>query len=85
MRPAEALRIASIMISSSIRLSLTGLQVDWTIKTSLPRTGSYTEMEHSPSANCETQALPTLRLSSLQMLLARAGLELPVKTAISLP
>ena len=41
------------------------------MKTSLPRTGSYTEMEHSPSANCETLALPTLRLSSLQMLFAQ--------------
>ena len=58
--PAEARRIASIIISSSIRLSLTWLHVDCTMKTSLPRTGSNTEIEHSPSANCETDALPRL-------------------------
>ena len=40
MRPAEARRQASIMMSSSIRLSLTGLQVDCTRNTSLPRTDS---------------------------------------------
>ena len=33
------------MMSSSIRLSLTGLQVDWTMNTSLPRTVSYRETD----------------------------------------
>ena len=37
---AEARRAASIIISSSIRLSLTGELVDWTTNTSEPRTVS---------------------------------------------
>ena len=37
---AEARFMASIMMRSSIRLSLTGEQVDWTTKTSEPRTVS---------------------------------------------
>ena len=40
MRPAEARFSASIMMSSSIRLSFTGEQVDWTTNTSEPRTVS---------------------------------------------
>ena len=55
------------------------------MKTSLPRTGSDTETEHSPSANWVTLALPKVLKSSEQIFSARAGLELPVKTLISLP
>ena len=43
MRPAEARFMASIMTSSSMRLSFTGLQVDCTMKASAPRTGSLSE------------------------------------------
>ena len=55
------------------------------MKTSLPRTGSNTEMEHSPSANCEQLMLPRDLYSSVQMRSANTGLELPVNTLISLP
>jgi len=40
MRRAEERFTASIMTSSSIRLSLLGEHVGWTINTSLPRTCS---------------------------------------------
>ena len=46
--------MASIMMSSSIRLSLTGLQVDWMTNTSHPRTVSLMETETSPSAKLVT-------------------------------
>ena len=52
-RPAEARRKASIMMSSSIRLLLTGLQVDCTRNTSLPRTVSLIETEISPEIGGE--------------------------------
>ena len=83
--PADARRMASIMMSSSMRLSFTRLQVDWIINTSLPLTGSYTEIEHSPSANCVTAALPIWRKSWAHISSASPGFELPQKTFSSLP
>ena len=50
-RDAEARRTASMIRSSSIRFSLTGVQVDWTTKTSRPRTFSWTSTITSPSLN----------------------------------
>ena len=58
MRPADARFSASTMISSSIRLSLVGAQVDCSTNTSLPRTFSNNSTITSPSENRETCALP---------------------------
>ena len=85
MRPAEARFIASIMTSSSMRLSLTGLQVLCTMNTSTPRTGSLMEMEHSPSANAVTVLLPREMPRFLQIMSASSGLDEPVNTLISFP
>ena len=76
---------ASIMMSSSIRLSLTGLQVELIRNTSLPRTLSYRETDASPSAKDFTSASPSLMPISLQISCASAGLALPVKILMSLP
>ena len=84
-RTAEARRQASIMMSSSIRLSLTGLQVDCTMNTSLPRTDSYSEQETSPSAKPLISFSPSLMPMALQMSAASFGLALPVNTLMSLP
>ena len=85
MRPALARRHASTMMSSSMRLSLTGLQVDWMRNTSLPRTVSYRETEASPSAKLLTSLSPSLVPMILQMSAASLGLALPVKILMSLP
>ena len=77
--------IASIMMSSSMRLSLTGLQVELMRNTSLPRTVSYRETDASPSANDLTSASPSLVPRILQISVASAGLALPVNSLISLP
>ena len=76
---------ASIMMSSSIRLSFTGELVDWTTNTSEPRTVSKMDTKFSPSEKAPVSALPKGMLSSLQMSLARALLELPAKIFRSLP
>ena len=84
-RPALARLQASIIMSSSIRLSLTGLQVELMRNTSLPRTVSYRDTEASPSAKLLTSASPSLMPMSLQISWASAGLALPVKIFMSLP
>ena len=73
------------MISSSMRLSLTGLQVELMRNTSLPRTVSYRETDTSPSAKVFTSDSPSLVPMIWQISFARAGLELPVNTLMSLP
>ena len=73
------------MMSSSMRLSLTGLQVELMRNTSLPRTVSYRETDASPSANDLTSASPSLVPRILQISVASAGLALPVNSLISLP
>ena len=77
--------MASVITSNSIKLSFTGPQVDWTRNTSAPRTGSYTDTEHSPSAKWVHTASPSemFRLSHIPC--ASAGLAFPVKTLISFP
>ena len=57
MRRAEERRSASMMISSSIRLSLAGNEVDWMTKTSSPRTFSWISTNTSMSAKRRTWAL----------------------------
>ncbi len=54
MRRAEARFSASIRISSSIRLSFAGNEVDWTTKTSSPRTFSWISTNTSMSAKRRT-------------------------------
>ena len=73
------------MMSSSIRLLLTGVQVDWTTNTSLPRTVSYKDTKTSPSENVPTSDSPSFVPMSLQISSASFGLELPENTLISLP
>jgi len=85
MRPAEARRKASIMMSSSIRLLLTGLQVDCTTNTSQPRTDSLMETETSPSAKAVTVLSPRSSPSSAQIPFAKGTLAFAVKTLISFP
>ena len=73
------------MMSSSIRLLLTGLQVDCTTKTSQPRTVSLIETEISPSANAVTVLSPRSSPSSEQIPRAKGMLELALNTLIWLP
>src|SRR5690606_8185502 len=62
------------------RLSLVGEQVGWMMKTSWPRTFSFSSTLISPSLNLRTSARPSGTPSHLATLLARPGLALPVKT-----
>ena len=59
MEEAEALFIASIIIKSSMRLSLTGEQVDCTMKQSEPRTDSCRDTAISPSEKVAQSLLPS--------------------------
>ena len=77
--------MASIMTSSSMRLSFTGLQVDCTMKASAPRTGSLSSSETSPSAKAETLQSPSFLLSLSQMAWASGRLEFPANTFTSFP
>src|SRR5579884_699372 len=78
MRLAEARRKASISSSSSIRLSLGGVQMDCMTKQSPPRTFSRISTITSPSGKRPTSALPKRTPNSAQTSRASAGLELPV-------
>ena len=85
MRPAEARFNASMMISSSIRLLLTGLQVGWTTNTSLPRTVSYRETNTSPSEKAPTSDSPSFVPICAQISFASFRFALPENTLISFP
>ena len=85
MRPALARLAASIMMSSSMRLSLTGVQVDWMMNKSLPRTVSSMWMLISPSEKVETSMPPNSVLSLRAIASAKGRLELPENNLISLP
>ena len=80
MRPADARFSASTMISSSIRLSLVGAQVDCSTKQSLPRTFSSISTFTSPSENRPTVARPSGMLRRRTTSAASLGFALPVKT-----
>src|SRR5271170_2819511 len=82
MRRAEARRSASVMISSSIRWSLAGNDVDWITNTSEPRTFSWIWTNISMSAKRRTMALVCGTLSQEEISWARAGLELPATSLI---
>ena len=85
MRAAEARLSASIMMSSSIRLLLTGPQVDWMTKTSEPRTDSSMEMETSPSAKAPTVQRPSGSPMAAAISCASLRLELQAKILMSFP
>src|SRR6267378_3412261 len=74
---ADARRAASIMISSSIRWSFTGVEVLWTRKTSRPRTFSAISIWISPSENLPTSQLPMGISRYSQMSFTRGLLEFP--------
>ncbi len=57
-RDADERLKASSRISSSIRFSLTGRQVGWTMKTSEPRTFSSIWQKVSPSEKLKAVELP---------------------------
>src|SRR4030081_982291 len=82
MRRAEDRRSASVMISSSIRWSLAGNEVDWMMKASEPRTFSWISTKISMSAKRRTVALVGGRCSQLAISCAKAGLELPATSLI---
>src|SRR2546425_12775100 len=79
MREALARRSASIMMNISIRLWFVGGQVDWTRKTSSPRTFSSILTNVSPSGKELTVHLPKSRPIDLAMARARGGLDVPLK------
>ncbi len=80
MRSAEARLSASTMISSSIRFSLVGAQVDWTTNTSRARTFWLISTVTSPSEKRPTRAAPSEVPRWLAISAANPGLALPVKT-----
>ncbi len=79
-RAAEERFSASIITSSSIRLSLVGAQVDCSTNTSLPRTFSSSSTITSPSENLPTMARPSDRFRCFATSCASFGLALPVNT-----
>src|SRR5204863_4798206 len=82
MRRADDRRSASVMISSSIRWSLAGNDVDWMMNASEPRTFSRISTKISLSAKRRTLALVSGRFSQLAISWARTGLELPATSLI---
>ena len=85
MRPAEARLKPSMEISSSIRLLLTGWQVDWTTKTSEPRTDSLIDRAISPSEKVLTCISPSGSPSARAICSANGRLALQLKILMSLP
>src|SRR5882762_1627851 len=82
MRRADDRRSASVMISSSIKWSLAGNDVDWMMNASEPRTFSSTSTKISLSAKRRTLALVSGRSRPSAMACASAGLELPATSLI---
>ena len=82
---AEARRMASIRMSSSMRLSFTGAQVLCTMKQLEPRTLSCRETLVSPSLNLPTAQRPGVSPRQEQMLSAMFLLDPAEKILISLP
>src|SRR5437764_7485286 len=82
MRRADDRRSASVMISSSIRWSLVGNDVDWMMKASEPRTFSWISTKISMSAKRRITALASVRPNPCAISSASAGLELPATSLI---
>src|SRR4051794_17739603 len=74
----ERLKLSS-RISSSIRLSLTGLHVGWTTNTSEPRTFSSIWQNVSPSEKLKADTLPAVRFRYSQISCTSAGGARPPK------
>src|SRR5437879_1070103 len=85
MRAALARRTASMITSSSMRFSLAGGQVGWTMNTSSPRTLSSIRTPISPSAYLKTLIAPSGRSRAAAIPRARSGLLVPLKTRIPAP
>src|SRR4051812_33609854 len=79
-RSADARLSASTMISSSIRFSLVGAQVDCTTNTSRARTLVLISTVTSPSEKRLTEAAPMVMPRWPAISSANAGLALPVNT-----
>ena len=82
MRRALARFRASTIISSSIRFSLVGLQVDCTMKMSRARTFCRISTVTSPSEKRPTAAWPSSMPSVAAISRANTGLALPVKSTV---
>src|SRR5687768_11744259 len=82
MRRALARFNASTMMSSSIRFSLVGAQVDCTTNTSLARTFCWISTVTSPSEKRPTLALPSSTPRWVAISCASTGLELPVNRTV---
>src|SRR5208283_3703392 len=80
-RPADARRSASVRRISSIRFSFGGVQIDWMMKQSPPRTFSRTSIITSPSGKRPTSASPIFTPRCCVTSRASAGFEFPVKTS----
>src|SRR5882724_4681454 len=78
-RDAEERLKLSSRISSSIRLSLTGLHVGWTTKMSEPRTFSSIWQKVSPSEKLKEETLPAVRFRYSQISCTSAGWARPPK------
>ena len=79
---AEALRSASIINKSSMRLSLEGYDIDCTTKISLPLTFSSIFTQLSPSENCFTLDFPIGKLRREEISFANGIFAFPEKTII---
>ena len=82
-RQAEDRRSASSVISSSIRLSFAGNEVDWTTNTSRPRTFSWISTKTSMSAKRLMEALVRGRFRVEATASANGRLLFPVTILIS--
>src|SRR5690349_8959766 len=82
MRAAEARFSASIITSTSIRLSFVGAHVDCKMNTSRPRTFSSSSTITSPSENRPTTQRPRLMFKCRHTASASFGFALPVKIRI---
>src|SRR5947209_12545977 len=78
-RDAEERLKLSSRISSSIRLSLTGLHVGWTTNTSEPRTFSSIWQKVSPSEKLKAATRPAVRFRYSQISCTSAGWARPPK------
>src|SRR5262245_8785127 len=83
MRFADARLKASSISSSSIRLSLVGMDVDWMTNTSPPRTFSVISTSTSPSLKRPISAPPSGTPRWRLMASARGRFEFPVNSLIS--
>ncbi len=82
MRRAEARRSASVMISNSIKWSLAGYDVDWTMNTSDPRTFSWISTKISMSAKRRTYRFGQRRAEACGDGVGQSGVQFPAMSLI---